>query len=179
MDPYLGEIRMVGFNYAPQGWAFCNGQLISIQQYSALFALLGTQFGGNGVSTFGLPDLRGRAPISFGQGNGLQPYAMGQSGGAETVTLVTSQMPMHNHTVTADASICTTGAPQGNNIAQVENQAADTPLSSFTTGNPSVPAQLNNATVGMQGQNQPHENRPPYQAVNFIIALQGIFPPRS
>ncbi|MCJ2045488.1 tail fiber protein [Methylobacterium sp. J-078] len=178
MDPYLGEIRMVGFNYAPQGWALCNGQILQISTNSALYALLGTQFGGDGVRTFALPDLRSRVPVHQGQGNGLQPYPMGQSGGVESVTLQIPQMPAHSHGVNADATLGSTSAPSGANLAQTENPAGDTPFNSFTTGSPASPVQLSGGTIALQGGSQPHENRQPYQTVNFIIALQGIFPPR-
>lgn len=179
MDPFLGEIKMVGFPYAPNGWAFCNGQMLSIANNSALFALLGTQFGGDGMNTFALPDLRSRVPVHQGQGSGLQAYAMGQAGGAEAVTLQIQQMPTHAHRMTVDASVGNTNAPSGNNLAPTENPAGDTPLNSFTTGNAADPVQVNAATIAPQGGSQPHENRQPYLTVNFIIALQGIFPPRQ
>lgn len=178
MDPFLGEIRMVGFNYAPQGWAFCNGQLLQISTNSALYALLGTQFGGDGVRTFALPDLRSRVPVHQGQGNGLQPYPMGQPGGVEGVTLQISQMPAHSHGVTVDATLGSTSAPSGANLAQTES-GGDAPFNSFTTGNPTNSVQLSSGTIAPQGGSQPHENRQPYLTVNFIIALEGIFPPRS
>jgi microcystin-dependent protein len=178
MDPYLGEIRMVGFNYEPQGWAFCNGQTMQIRSNTALYALLGTQFGGDGVNTFALPDLRGRVPVHQGQGSGRQPYPMGQSGGVESVTLQIPQIPAHSHGVNADATLGSTSAPSGANLAQTENPAGDTPFNSFTTGSPASPVQLSGGTIALQGGSQPHENRQPYQTVNFIIALQGIFPPR-
>lgn len=179
MDPYLGEIKMVGFNYAPRGWALCNGQTLQISTNTALYALLGTQFGGDGVRTFGLPDLRSRVPIHQGQGNGLQSYAMGQFGGVESVTLQTPQMPAHTHGVTVDATVGSTSAPSGANLAQTENLGGDTALSSFTTGSPTSPVQLSGNTITPQGGSQPHENRQPYLTVNFIIALEGIFPPRQ
>src|ERR1700755_2648639 len=100
-EPFLGQIQQFGFNFAPRGWAFCNGQLMSIAQNSALFSLLGTMYGGDGVTTFGLPDMRGRASLHFGQGNGLSNYTQGQQAGVESVTLITAQMPMHNHTLNA------------------------------------------------------------------------------
>ncbi|MCJ2032837.1 phage tail protein [Methylobacterium sp. J-068] len=170
---------MVAFNYEPQGWAFCNGQLLPIRSNTALYTLLGVQFGGDGVNTFGLPDLRGRVPVHQGQGGGLQPYAMAQRGGVESVTLQVSQMPAHTHAMTVDASTGLTNAPSGNNLAQTENPVGDVPFNSFTTGNPANPVQLSAGTLGPQGGSQPHENRQPYLTVNFIIALQGIFPPRQ
>lgn len=179
MDPFLGEIKAVGFPWAPRGWALCQGQLVSVAQYTALFSLIGTQFGGDGQTTFGLPDLRGRAPIGYGQGAGLQQnYPIGQKAGVETVTLTNAQMPAHTHNVMVDAFPGTTAAPQGNHFAQIE-AGGDAPLSSFTSGNPTTPATLNANTLDIQGASQAHENRSPYQAVNYIIALEGIYPPRS
>src|SRR3984893_4324338 len=117
-EPFLGQIMLVGFNFAPQGWAFCNGQLLSISQNTALFSLLGTTYGGNGTTNFALPDLRGRAAVGFGQGPGLSNYDLGQSTGSEMVTLTVGQMPAHNHLVAANAATATASSPSGADLAQ-------------------------------------------------------------
>lgn len=170
---------MVGFNFAPTGWALCNGQLLSISQYTALFSLLGTTFGGDGVRTFGLPNLQSRVAINQGQGQGLSPYVMGQTGGNENVTLLQNQMPMHNHLVSVNNTLGAASDPtnaipakgytgDARNPTQVPNYT-----SAAATGNLAANA------VSQAGGNQPHPNIQPYQCVNFIIALQGIFPSRS
>lgn len=169
-EPFLGEIELVGFNFAPQGWATCDGQLLAINQFTALFSLLGTTYGGDGLSTFALPDLRGRAPIHMGQGPGLSPNVIGQTGGAESITLLATQMPAHAHVMSASSSNGTTSTPTGGVPAK------------NASGVPSFAALPGNAAMGAMstvGGNQPHENRPPYLTMNYIIALQGIFPSRS
>lgn len=118
-DPFVGEIRMFAGDYAPEGWALCNGQLLSVSQYQTLFALLGTTYGGDGSSTFALPDMRGRLPVHFGQGTGLTPRTLGASGGSETVALSTAQMPSHGHTMQASADPASTTDPSGNVLAKV------------------------------------------------------------
>ncbi len=180
-DVYIGSILMVGFNFAPQGWALCNGQLMPIQQYAALFSLLGTSFGGDGIRTFGLPDLQGRVPIHMGNGAGLSPYVIGQNGGTENVTLLANQMPQHLHAV---ATPCSTSNGTTNNPANAYPAMgiadsrpvvnAPTYASAATTGQTMAP--VNSA---LAGGNLPHANIQPYLTVNFIIALQGIFPSRS
>lgn len=205
-DPFLGEIRMAGFNFAPQGWAFCQGQLMSISQNQALFALLGTTYGGNGVQTFGLPDLRGRSPVGFGQGPGLSAIELGESAGVEAATLTQSQMPVHTHAAVATtsatapttgaiaipASTATTGqviepsttavlgtvSAGGRSGAFYVSGDGNTTLKPFnvslTTGAPTVGVNL-----ATSGGSQPLDVRNPYLGVNFIIALNGIFPSRS
>lgn len=179
MDPFIGEIRMVGFNFAPIGWALCDGQLLSIAQNAALFSLLGTTFGGNGTSTFGLPDLRSRVAIHQGQGNGLSPYTMGQIGGVESVSLNTSQMPAHNHTVAVNNTNGTVNDPTGAILA-IGNNGDARSLQQFPdfTKNTATGTLAPNA-VSIVGGGTAHPNIQPYQCVNFIIALQGIFPSRS
>ena len=170
-EPFLGEIRMFGGNFAPTGWALCNGQLLSIAQNTALFSILGTYFGGDGVTTFGLPNLQGRVAVHWGQGAGLSPYNLGQNGGSENVVLQVNQMPAHSHLVSSDTG--DTGAsshPNGQLLASsganaIYNKNAD------STMNPSM---IQNA-----GGSQPHPNIQPYQCVTFIIALQGIYPSRN
>lgn len=168
-NPYLGAIFMFAGNFAINGFQMCNGQTLSISQNAALFSILGTTYGGNGVSTFQLPDLRSRVPIHFGQGAGLSPYVEGQSGGEENVTLTEGQMPTHNHQVSVgDAE--TTNMPHNAFLAQDGSYA--------TTANAGGAA-LAPTAVGNAGGNQPHTNIQPYLAVNFIIAMAGIFPSRN
>jgi microcystin-dependent protein len=170
-EPFLGEIRMVGFNFAPRGWAICAGQLVSIAQNSAVFALLGTTYGGDGVTTFALPDLRGRLPIHMGTGPGLSNYQIGQQSGAEGVTLLTSQLPMHTHQLNATKDGTRTGSPNG---ALLGSGEAD--LYNHDFANTAV---MSPGTLGQAGGNQPHENMHPFLCINFVIALEGIFPSRS
>jgi microcystin-dependent protein len=172
-EPFIGEIRMVGFTYAPQGWALCDGQLLSIAQNSALFALLGTTYGGNGQTTFALPDLRGRVPLHPGQGPGLSPYVLGQSSGAETVTLTATQIPAHNHTVAANSGSGSAENPVGNFPAAITDPNTGAPFNAFAA---SANGTMNPTAVGIAGGSQPHTNLQPYLCVNFIIALEGIFP---
>jgi microcystin-dependent protein len=167
-SPFLGEIRPVSFNFAPRGWAFCNGQILSIQQNTALFSLLGTTYGGDGVTTFALPDLRGRVPISAGQGPGLSPYTEGETAGVETVTLQVNQLPAHTHAIKI-ANPSTSTSPAGLYPA----------VTSRLIYNSTPDVFLNPASVGFTGGSQPHNNRQPYLAISFIIALQGIFPSRN
>lgn len=180
MDPFIGQITIFGCNYAPMGWALCEGQVLPINQYTALFSLLGINFGGNGTSNFQLPDLRSRAPVGFGQGPGLSNYAIGQSGGAETVAINAPSYPTHSHTLFAAASTATGNAPGG--LMEAEGQTGgrggtvNLALYSATGApTPLVPAALTSTVGG----NQPHNNIQPYLALNFCIALQGIFPSRS
>lgn len=172
-SPLLGSIIMFAGNFAPRGWAMCEGQLLSISQNTALFSILGTTYGGNGVSTFALPDLRGRAPIQQGQGPGLSPFALGQSGGAESTTLSPSNMPIHNHLLNCNTGGGNQASPSGG-FPAVESTGTSMDYNSVNDGHTMSPAMVGNA-----GGNQPFSIRQPYLAVNFIIALQGIFPSRS
>ncbi|ROR72844.1 phage tail protein [Bogoriella caseilytica] len=169
MEPYIGTIQFFGFSFAPQGWAFCNGQLVSISQNTALFSLLGTYYGGNGQTTFALPDLRGRFPMGQGQGPGLQNRDIGQIGGAEQVTLGVNEIPAHGHPVAA-AGAATSKSPAG-------NLPAVTPAGSAY--GPQASGQMSSQMVGASGGNQPHPNMPPYLVGNWCIALVGIFPSRD
>jgi microcystin-dependent protein len=178
-EPFLGQIMLVGFNFAPQGWAFCNGQLLSISQNTALFSLLGTTYGGNGTTTFALPDLRGRAAVGFGQGPGLSNYDLGQSTGTETVTLTAGQMPSHNHLVAANAATATVPSPGGADLAQSYDATARHAVNTYSTPPMTAPVTLDPATVQQSGGSQPHSNIQPALALNYIIALQGIFPSRG
>lgn len=174
-NQFLGEIRMVGFNFPPQGWATCDGQLLSISQNTALFSLLGTQYGGDGQTTFALPDLRGRVPVHQGQGPGLSGYLIGEQGGTENVTLTQSQMPAHTHTIVVNDNTTGIAASGSGNYLNSKTESGE----SVTSGSPpSAPVTLNSAAVNNSGGSQPHTNRQPYLCINFIIALTGIFPSR-
>ena len=174
-DPFVGEVRMFCGNFPPRGWAFCNGQLLPISQNTALFSLLGTNYGGDGRSSFGLPNLQGAFPLHAGAsaGPGLSPRSTGQTGGSESVTLGAAQMPAHGHAMEAvpGASTGTPGA--GASLAPTSNGSAlyRAPDGVYLNTSPS--------DMGAAGGSQPHANLPPYLAVSFIIAMQGIFPPRS
>ncbi len=171
MNPYLGEIKLVPYNFAPRGWAFCQGQLMSISQNNALFALLGTTYGGDGVSTFALPDFRGRVGFSQGQSTAGSNYTQGQVGGQSSVTLTTNQIPSHNHLVNVDSNLADQQIPVGQFLAQ-ENQLGSVygPPKLGTGPGPSL---------GMTGGSGPHENRQPFLGLNYVIALEGIFPSRN
>jgi len=164
-QPFIGEIRMFGGNFAPQGWAFCDGSVLPISEYEALFALIGTTYGGNGTSTFALPDLRGRIPVHQGG-----TFVIGQIGGEENHTLLASEMPVHTHTV-AGSTTATSSSPTGTLYA---NAPA---LPMYSTSAPT--ANMNAAMIGTGGNSLPHSNMMPYLAVGFIIALVGIFPSRN
>ncbi len=171
-EPFIGEIRWVGFNFAPRGWAHCDGQLLPINQYTALFSLLGTTYGGDGRTTFGLPDMRGRVIIHPGNGPGLSSYRWGQRGGSEQVTLTTDHMAAHSHALVGTEETANNTSPTNNRIAAKQR----TKLFSDSTAST---ANLDSASIGNTGGGQPHENRPPYLANYCIIALQGIYPSRN
>ncbi len=179
-QPLIGQVKMVGFNFATVGWALCNGQLLAIAQYDALFALIGTTYGGDGQTTFALPNLSSRMPIHQGQGPGLSNHILGQAAGTENVTLVSSQMPQHTHILTQTvAKRCQNGP--GNSKSPVGNFfASGISSENFSTTGPAAMSELSFATtVGTAGGNQPHDNRSPYTCVNFIICVEGIFPSRN
>lgn len=177
-DQYVGEIRMVGFNFAPQGWALCNGQVISISQNQALFSLLGTIYGGDGIQTFALPNLQGRVPIHQGNGLGLSPYTIGQSSGSENVTLLSNQMPQHSHLVGVSNQPGSVADPTNAVLAQGNSASGRIPVAVSDYVSTAATGTLSPATISMAGGNQPHSNIQPYLCINFIIAVQGIFPPR-
>jgi microcystin-dependent protein len=178
-SPYVGEIRIFAFGFAPVGWALCNGQTLSIQQNQALFALIGVTYGGNGTTTFNLPDLQGRLPVGQGNGAGLSAYVIGEAGGAERVTLLSTQMPVHNHLVNA-----TTTA--GSNVASPQNAYLATPTASprgtavdpYSTASPPN-VTLNANAVSTAGGSQPFSVLQPFLCLNFCIALVGSFPSRG
>ena len=174
-SPFIAEIKMCGYNFAPRGYAFCNGQLLPIAQNTALFSLVGTTYGGNGTTTFGLPDLQGRSPLGPGQGPGLSAYSLGQVSGTPTVTLLSTQMPAHAHTPQGSTTTGNSTAPATNVWAA--SAASRTPQPLYSVGAPNTP--MNPAAVGVAGSNSPHQNQQPYLAITFIIALQGVFPARN
>jgi microcystin-dependent protein len=172
-DQYLAEIRIFGGNFAPLGWALCNGQILPISQNTALFSLLGTTYGGDGRSNFALPNFQGMAPIQQGQGAGLSQYSLGQTGGITTVTLLTAQLPSHNHPVS-----CLNGP--GNQPGPAGNYWADDGVSRGKLVYAAAgSAAMNAGTFNSAGAIQPHNNLPSYLTLTFIIALQGIYPPRG
>ena len=174
MDPFVAEIRIFPFNFAAKGWAWCDGQLLPLSQNTALFSLLGTTYGGDGKSTFALPDLRGRAPMHPGQGPGLSSHSLGEMAGSETVTLLQSEIPNHPHTMRANTDIADVQTPSNaRSIARSQNANAYKPPS----GQPVV--QLNPGALAPAGGDQPHNNLQPYLTFYFNIALQGVFPPRT
>jgi microcystin-dependent protein len=176
MDGNIAEIRMFAGNFAPRNWAFCQGQILSISSNTALFSLLGTTYGGNGTTTFALPDLRSRVPVGPAQGPGLSSYILGQTGGTENETLTTNQMPNHTHGFTVNnntTGMATTGS--GNFL----NSKTESGESTAASGSPSAPVNLNVASVNTAGGSQPHNNLQPYLAMNYIICLFGIFPSRN
>lgn len=169
-DPFVAEIRMFPFNFAPHGWAFCDGQLLPISQNTALFSLLGTFYGGDGKSTFALPDMQGSAPVHQGDGSGLSQRFLGEQSGSEFVTLLASEMPLHSHQVVGRATVGNQQLPGGNawggsNVSKQYANAAPDKTMSFQA-------------LAIAGSSLPHNNRQPYLTVNFCIALQGVFPPR-
>ncbi|MGH8079224.1 MAG: phage tail protein [Lysobacter sp.] len=174
-EVFLGQIITVGFNFAPKGFALCNGQILSIAQNQALFSLLGTQYGGNGVTTFALPDMRSRTPVAYGQSVdpawNPAPYTIGETGGAENVTLLTPQLPAHTHGLNGCNAAATSRNPTNNFYGTT------TTAIYANTGQAQIP--LNPATIGPSGGTQPHPNLQPYLVINFCIALSGIFPSRN
>lgn len=167
---FLGSISLVGYNFAQVGTAFCDGQLLSIAENTALFSLLGTTYGGDGITTFALPDLRGRVAIGMGQGPGLSPYNEGDRGGVENVTLTIGQLPQHNH-------LAYGGTTVGNTVSPLNNHWATGPrVLLYSAATSLVP--MSSGAVGSTGGSQPHDNLKPYLALNYVIWLEGIFPSR-
>jgi len=174
-EPFVAEIRVFGFNFAPVGWALCNGRIMSISQNTALFSLLGTTYGGDGISTFALPNLQGAAPLGADQGPGLSPRYIGETGGESAVALTTNQLPAHFHFVQCDSKADgNSNSPAGAYFVASRARATS---SGYQTAAPSVA--MSPDAVGSTGGSQSHNNMPPYLGLNFCIALQGIFPSRS
>lgn len=168
-NPFIGELKVVSFGFPPKGWAFCNGQLLPINQNQALFSLLGTTYGGDGRTTFALPDLRRRSPVHNGQRTGGTSFTLGTAGGEAAHTLSVAEMPAHRHQIASYSGVATTVPPAGKLVATSANPAYGT-LSN---------AQMATDSVGATGGGQPHSNMPPYLVLNYIIALQGVFPSRN
>ena len=170
-DPFVAEIRIFSFNFAPKGWAWCDGQVMPISQNTALFALLGTTYGGDGKSTFALPDLQGRAPLHPGYGPGLTPRQLGEEGGTETVSLLASEIPSHTHPVSASAGPANLQSPGAGRMPGRANTAA-------YREEPDNPVALAAEALGVAGGSLPHNNMQPYLTLHFNIALHGVFPQR-
>ncbi|HEY0679340.1 MAG TPA: tail fiber protein [Chitinophagaceae bacterium] len=188
MEGTIGEIRMFGGTFAPRSWAFCAGQLLSISQNTALFSILGTTYGGNGQTTFALPDLRGRSPIGTGQGPGLTNISLGQVSGVENVTILTTQMPAHTHTATVTGTVnprCLDDEGLGDSPGNAFPSAATTAGKIYASSSQTPDATMGSspivatATIGIAGNSQPLPIRNPYLGMNYIICLQGIFPSRN
>jgi microcystin-dependent protein len=170
-DPFVAEIRPFGFNFAPKGWAQCNGQLLPISQNTALFSLLGTFYGGDGKSTFALPNLQGSAPMSQGQSGGTSERFVGEASGTEVVTLIQSEMPVHSHALAAVESTATERQPPNQMLAVGEA------MSFYSAGQPNTT--MNPSMLAPTGASLPHNNMQPFLVLNFCIAMQGVFPPRG
>jgi len=176
-DQCVGEIRMFGGTRPPTGWLFCDGSLLEISQYTALYSLIGTTYGGNGQTNFALPDMRGRIPLSQGNGQGLSPRPLGQMGGSETVTLTLAQMPAHNHIVMASGTASNSANPSGQVLAVSANSSGATDAHYLKPGPPTpTPEALNGNTIHPQGSSIPHPNIMGCCGVNFIIATEGVYP---
>jgi len=175
MDAYIGDIRLFAGSFAPVGWILCNGTLLSISEYDTVFAIIGTTYGGDGVTTFAVPDLRGRLPVGQGNGPGLTPRVLGQAFGSESVTLLTTQIPSHTHALVASTAAATASSPATGVFAQ---NGADSFYTTVPTTNPQ-PQTFNAASVQSAGGTQPHDNIMPTTAINYIMCLAGIFPSRN
>jgi len=172
VDPFVAEIRIFPFNFAPKGWAFCDGQILPLSQNTALFSLLGTTYGGDGKSNFALPNMQGNAPMHPGQGPGLSLHDLGETGGSETVSLLESEIPSHSHSLIAQVPPADAGVPSGNVLART---VGATP---YLAGNQPL-VSMSDSALAPAGGDQPHNNMQPYLTLNFCLALQGVYPPRT
>jgi microcystin-dependent protein len=173
VDPFVAEIRIFPFNFAPKGWAFCDGQILPLSQNTALFSLLGTTYGGDGKSNFALPNMQGNAPMHPGQGPGLSLHDLGETGGSDTVSLIDSEIPVHSHQLRAVADPGDISLPQTGAVL-----AATTGATGYVAPTPQL-APMSGNSLAPAGGDQPHNNMQPYLTLNFCIALQGVFPPRT
>jgi microcystin-dependent protein len=171
MDPFVAEIRIFPFNFAPKGWAFCDGQILPLSQNTALFSLLGTTYGGDGKSNFALPNLQGSVPMHPGQGPGLSLHDLGETGGSETVSLLESEIPAHSHIFSVSTQLGLENSPQDQNLAMGDG------INLYAAPNPLV--SMSAQALAPAGGDQPHNNMQPYLTLNFCIALQGVYPPRT
>lgn len=178
-SPFLAEVTMFGFNFPPKGWAFCNGQLMSISQNTALFSLIGTYYGGDAKSTFALPNIQGMAVLGQGQSPGTSQYSVGETTGTEYETLLTSEIPAHNHSFTATSTAGTTLTSSGNQLAQAFSGGKQASYTGNYLNANAANVTMSPAATNVTGGSQPHNNMQPYLTLNFCIALQGVYPPRS
>jgi microcystin-dependent protein len=179
-EPFLGQIALFPYNFAPRNWAFCAAQLLPISQYTALFSLLGTNYGGNGTTTFGLPDFRGRVPNGAGQGPGLANYVVGEQSGNETVTLLTNENAIHGHGFNATTDAGSSATANANQLAMAQAGSAHTGFTKglmYSSGKPTTSLAPN--AIQPAGSGQPHNNIQPYQVLNYCIAMNGVFPARN
>ncbi len=172
-DPFVAEIRIFPFNFAPRGWAFCDGQLLPLSQNTALFSLLGTTYGGNGKSNFALPNLQGSVPMFWGQGPGLSLRDIGETGGSETVSLLESEIPSHSHSMMAATDIADQNSPSTTRVLTISNNGA-----AYAPGTSPL-VNMSDQALAPAGGDAPHNNMMPYLTLSFCIALQGVFPPRT
>ena len=175
MEGTIGEIRMFAGTFAPRGWAYCSGQIMPIAQNTALFSILGTTYGGNGQTTFALPDFRSRTPVHIGQGPGLSPIVLGEQGGTETTTLQVSQLPTHSHTIQVNDNLTVMDATGAGHFLNSKTESGE----SVAATSLAAPVTLNPATMGPVGGNQPFNQRNPFTGIAYIICLEGIFPSRN
>ncbi len=174
MDPFVAEIRIFPFNFAPKGWAFCDGQILPLSQNTALFSLLGTTYGGDGKSNFALPDMQGNAPMHPGQGPGLSLHDLGETGGSDTVSLLESEIPSHSHALMSQGGTANRTTPVANSVARVAGAQP------YLAASPAPPlVTMSDNALAPAGGDQPHNNMQPYLTLNFCIALQGVYPPRT
>jgi microcystin-dependent protein len=178
-NAFLGQVIRVGFNFAPVGWMRCEGQLLPIDQYSALFNLLGTTYGGDGQTTFALPDLRGRVPLSMGQGPGLSSYPIGQNAGTEAITLTSAQLPQHQHFVNAVTTAGTFSSPGPSVLLANEGPQGISQVFTYAPFDQANQTGLNASSIGANPGGQPHENRQPFLVIRYCIAVEGIFPSQN
>ncbi|MGH9423769.1 MAG: phage tail protein, partial [Thermoanaerobaculia bacterium] len=174
MDPFVAEIRIFPFNFPPKGWAFCDGQILPLSQNTALFSLLGTTYGGDGKSNFALPNMQGNAPMHPGQGPGLSLHDLGETGGSDTVSLLESEIPSHSHQLRGDGQDQADTSAPNNTTVFAKSQGANT----YVVPSP-VLVNMSDSTIAPVGGDQPHNNMMPYLTLNFCIALQGVYPPRT